>query len=155
MMRPRPALGPEAATVWGQLRLAPNVVSAMRLALVPPFLAAYFAGAMHAAVLLFALAAVSDVVDGALARLLGQRTMVGALLHYITHCEPEHFQPMKAAMGLLPELPAHVRSKQKRYESYAERAAREMEAFLELMGEGRDTELHRGTRSYTEKSSGS
>jgi methylenetetrahydrofolate--tRNA-(uracil-5-)-methyltransferase len=82
-------------------------------------------------------------------------TMMGALLHYITHCEPAHFQPMKAAMGLLPELPVHVKGKQKRYESYAERAAREMEEFLEMTGEGRDTEGHRGARSFTEKLPGS
>ncbi|HEY3452842.1 MAG TPA: CDP-alcohol phosphatidyltransferase family protein [Myxococcales bacterium] len=66
--------------MWGQLRAAPNLVSALRLALVPPFLVAYLAGALHVAVLLFALAALTDVVDGALARMLGQRTRVGALL---------------------------------------------------------------------------
>jgi hypothetical protein len=46
--------------------------------------------------------------------------MIGALLHYITHAEPATFQPMKAAMGLLPELEESVRNKRARYASYAE-----------------------------------
>ena len=33
-------------------------------------------------------------------------TMIGALLHYITHAEPDNFQPMKANMGLLPDMRA-------------------------------------------------
>ena len=66
--------------MWGQLRSAPNLVSALRLALVPPFLVAYLTGALPVAVLLFAVAALTDVVDGALARALGQRTKLGALL---------------------------------------------------------------------------
>ncbi len=57
-------------------------------------------------------------------------TMIGALLHYITHAAAENFQPMKAAMGLLPELDAAVRNKRTRYASYAERAAAELDAYL-------------------------
>ena len=34
---------------------------------------------------------------------LPRTTMIGALLHYITHAEPANFQPMKATMGLLPD----------------------------------------------------
>jgi methylenetetrahydrofolate--tRNA-(uracil-5-)-methyltransferase len=55
---------------------------------------------------------------------LPRTTMIGALLHYITHAEPKTFQPMKAAMGLLPELDATVRNKRARYATYAERANR-------------------------------
>lgn len=58
-------------------------------------------------------------------------SMIGALLHYITHADPENFQPMKAAMGLLPELPAWIRHKQQRYNAYAERAHTELEAYLQ------------------------
>jgi len=57
-------------------------------------------------------------------------TMIGALLHYITHAEPTTFQPMKAAMGLLPELEETMRNKRTRYASYAERAAAELTAYL-------------------------
>ena len=59
--------------------------------------------------------------------------MTGALLHYITHAEPPDFQPMKAAMGLLPELETHVRSKRGRYATYAERAAADLETHLAAM----------------------
>lgn len=49
-------------------------------------------------------------------------TMLGALCHYVTHAEPEHFQPMKANFGILPELPHHSKNKRERYAAYAERA---------------------------------
>ncbi|MGC4113383.1 MAG: CDP-alcohol phosphatidyltransferase family protein [Myxococcales bacterium] len=79
--RPLRASGPETSwTHWGPIWSTPNLITALRLALVPPFLATYLSGALHAAVLLFAIAALSDIVDGTLARLLGQRTRVGALL---------------------------------------------------------------------------
>jgi len=58
---------------------------------------------------------------------LPQETMVGALLYYITHAEPENFQPMKAAMGLLPEFEPPIRNKRKRYAAYAERAEQSLE----------------------------
>lgn len=57
-------------------------------------------------------------------------TMIGALLHYITHAEPETFQPMKAAMGLLPELDDPVRNKRQRYTIYADRGAADLERYL-------------------------
>jgi methylenetetrahydrofolate--tRNA-(uracil-5-)-methyltransferase len=57
-------------------------------------------------------------------------TMVGALLHYITHADAENFQPMKATMGLLPEMPERVRGKEQRYAAHAERARADLEAFL-------------------------
>ena len=61
--------------------------------------------------------------------------MIGALLHYITHAEPETFQPMKAAMGLFPPLETEVRGKRARYGSYTERAAADLEAYLETVGD--------------------
>lgn len=61
---------------------------------------------------------------------LPRTSMIGALLHYVTHAEPENFQPMKAAMGLLPELDEHVRNKRARYAAYAERAHSDLETYL-------------------------
>jgi methylenetetrahydrofolate--tRNA-(uracil-5-)-methyltransferase len=61
-------------------------------------------------------------------------TMAGALLHYVTHAEPEHFQPMKANMGLLPEMAQPIRRKVQRYASYAERAQADLEAYLAEAG---------------------
>ncbi len=63
-----------------------------------------------------------------------RETMVGALLHYITHAEPRDFQPMKANMGLLPELVPRVRGKKRRYAAYAERGRRALERFLAETG---------------------
>jgi methylenetetrahydrofolate--tRNA-(uracil-5-)-methyltransferase len=61
---------------------------------------------------------------------LPRTTMMGALLHYITHAEPRTFQPMKAAMGLLPELEETVRNKRARYATYAERAEADLKSYL-------------------------
>ncbi len=59
-----------------------------------------------------------------------RQSMMGSLLYYITHADPENFQPMKANMGLLPELDARVRGKQQRYGVYAERAATALADYL-------------------------
>ncbi len=56
--------------------------------------------------------------------------MIGALLHYITHADPDNFQPMKANMGILPELEKRVRKKQQRYGVYAQRAEADLAAYL-------------------------
>jgi methylenetetrahydrofolate--tRNA-(uracil-5-)-methyltransferase len=56
-------------------------------------------------------------------------TMLGALVHYITHAEPKAFQPMKANFGLLPELDAPPRDKRLRHAALAARARADLEAF--------------------------
>jgi methylenetetrahydrofolate--tRNA-(uracil-5-)-methyltransferase len=60
-------------------------------------------------------------------------SMMGALLYYITHAEPDDFQPMKANMGILPELADPVRNKRARYAAYADRAQANMKDYLERM----------------------
>jgi methylenetetrahydrofolate--tRNA-(uracil-5-)-methyltransferase len=57
-------------------------------------------------------------------------TMIGALLHYITHADPANFQPMKANMGLLPDMPAWIKGREQRYAAYGERARADLEAAL-------------------------
>ncbi|HXF61261.1 MAG TPA: methylenetetrahydrofolate--tRNA-(uracil(54)-C(5))-methyltransferase (FADH(2)-oxidizing) TrmFO [Caldilineaceae bacterium] len=61
---------------------------------------------------------------------LPRTTMIGALLYYITHAEPENFQPMKANMGLLPEIEQRIKSKPARYAAYAERARQDLRNYL-------------------------
>lgn len=61
-----------------------------------------------------------------------ETTLLGALCHYVTHAEPGHFQPMKAAFGLLPELP--IRHKSERNRAYAARALAELEGFIHENG---------------------
>ncbi|HEX9118424.1 MAG TPA: methylenetetrahydrofolate--tRNA-(uracil(54)-C(5))-methyltransferase (FADH(2)-oxidizing) TrmFO [Anaerolineae bacterium] len=53
-------------------------------------------------------------------------TMMGGLFHYITHCEPAAFQPMKANFGLLPPLPERVPSKRERGAQLAARATADL-----------------------------
>lgn len=60
-------------------------------------------------------------------------TMMGALLYYITHAESKNFQPMKANMALLPDLPKRVRKKLERYAAYAERAKTDHQNYLQEM----------------------
>ncbi len=60
-------------------------------------------------------------------------SMMGALLYYITHAEPKDFQPMKANMGILPELEDPVRNKRARYAAYAARAEAAMTDYLQTM----------------------
>jgi methylenetetrahydrofolate--tRNA-(uracil-5-)-methyltransferase len=57
-------------------------------------------------------------------------TMIGALCRYITDPRLKEFQPMKANFGLLPPLERRVKKKQARYIAYAERALRDLEAFI-------------------------
>ena len=59
-------------------------------------------------------------------------TMLGALLHYVTHADPQHFQPMKPNFGLFPPLKQHIRSKRQRRQAYAARAQQSMARFTEL-----------------------
>ncbi|MGA9533665.1 MAG: methylenetetrahydrofolate--tRNA-(uracil(54)-C(5))-methyltransferase (FADH(2)-oxidizing) TrmFO [Anaerolineales bacterium] len=63
---------------------------------------------------------------------LPAETMLGALVHYVSHADPSDFQPMKANMGILPSLgPARPRNRRQRAQAYAERSAETLAAFLE------------------------
>ncbi|EKX98730.1 methylenetetrahydrofolate--tRNA-(uracil(54)-C(5))-methyltransferase (FADH(2)-oxidizing) TrmFO [Selenomonas sp. oral taxon 138] len=60
-----------------------------------------------------------------------QKTCHGALAHYITTCDPDHFQPMNINFGLLPRLenlPRRTRKPQKKL-MLAERALEELTKF--------------------------
>ena len=57
-------------------------------------------------------------------------TMTGALARYISEAETKDFQPMGAAMGLLPELPERIRDKKARYAAYSARALASLDATL-------------------------
>jgi methylenetetrahydrofolate--tRNA-(uracil-5-)-methyltransferase len=63
-----------------------------------------------------------------------QTTMIGALLHYISHADPNDFQPMKANFGLMPPLGKRVRRKKDRYQAYAHRALADLGSFVEEFG---------------------
>ncbi len=61
---------------------------------------------------------------------LPQETMIGALMHYITHADPDTFQPMKANFGLVPPLLQPIRGKRGRGQARAKRALRTLETWL-------------------------
>jgi methylenetetrahydrofolate--tRNA-(uracil-5-)-methyltransferase len=60
--------------------------------------------------------------------ILPPTTMLGALCHYVTHAEAEHFQPMKANFGILPGLVTPIKNKRERYAAYVERALTDLRA---------------------------
>lgn len=66
---------------------------------------------------------------------LPETTMLGALCHYVTHAEPENFQPMKANFGILPDLNERIKSKRDRYQAYADRALRDLKSFIQTQDE--------------------
>ena len=55
-------------------------------------------------------------------------TALGALGHYISNSDPEHYQPTNIAFGLLPPLGRKVRGRRKRRRELAERALRALDA---------------------------
>ncbi len=60
-------------------------------------------------------------------------TMTGSLLHYVSHADPQEFQPMKANFGILPPLQTRIRRKRERYQAYASRALRDLETGLQTL----------------------
>jgi len=64
---------------------------------------------------------------------LPAETMLGALCYYVSHANPQDFQPMKANFGLLPPLETPIRNKRARYAAYAERAREALEQSLRAL----------------------
>jgi methylenetetrahydrofolate--tRNA-(uracil-5-)-methyltransferase len=57
-------------------------------------------------------------------------TAVGALCRYITHADPDHFQPMNIAFGLLPPPERRIRDKRRRKLYLARRALAALDRFV-------------------------
>ena len=58
-----------------------------------------------------------------------ETTCHGALAHYITTGEADHFQPMNVNFGLLPSLGERIRDKKQKKQRLAERALSSLETF--------------------------
>jgi methylenetetrahydrofolate--tRNA-(uracil-5-)-methyltransferase len=72
---------------------------------------------------------------------LPQTTMLGALCHYITHCDLKDFQPMKANFGILPPLDGTAKiGKRERGKLYAERAVTDLSFTRSRLTEGSEVE---------------
>jgi cardiolipin synthase len=69
-----------ASTRFNSLSSAPNLLTLLRICLMPFLVAAILEGRYGWGFALFLVAGVSDALDGALARLLKQRTMIGQYL---------------------------------------------------------------------------
>ncbi|MEN9608880.1 MAG: hypothetical protein RLZZ06_811 [Actinomycetota bacterium] len=67
-------------SIWAQLRTLPNLLSLLRLALVPVFLYLIITNQPIVAFLVLVVASITDWLDGYLARKLNQVTRIGALL---------------------------------------------------------------------------
>lgn len=74
------------------------------------------------------------VSQGVAPVILPRTTMLGALCHYISHADPEDFQPMKANFGLMPVMDDDVRrNRRERARAYADRSEQELAPFLAKM----------------------
>lgn len=62
------------------LRFLPNLITGLRILLIPPFLAVLWQGNYGGALILFVLAGLSDGVDGFLAKRYGWHSRLGAVL---------------------------------------------------------------------------
>ncbi|HEY8130897.1 MAG TPA: CDP-alcohol phosphatidyltransferase family protein [Thermoanaerobaculia bacterium] len=62
------------------LRTVPNLLTLLRLLLIPVFLLASFRGMFITAFILFITAAATDILDGIIARWLNQKSRIGAIL---------------------------------------------------------------------------
>ena len=59
--------------------------------------------------------------------ILPKTTMLGALIHYITHAQLKDFQPMKAMFGIMPPLESPGRKKPERSQQYSQRGLQDFE----------------------------
>jgi methylenetetrahydrofolate--tRNA-(uracil-5-)-methyltransferase len=57
-------------------------------------------------------------------------TMLGALMHYITHSDARRFQPMKANFGIFPPHEEKVKSQPASGAAHARRALKELDRFI-------------------------
>ena len=57
-------------------------------------------------------------------------TAHGALLYYITTCEPKHFQPINTNFGIFPPLDTPIRDRQKKRQAIQERAVSDFQSWI-------------------------
>jgi methylenetetrahydrofolate--tRNA-(uracil-5-)-methyltransferase len=62
-------------------------------------------------------------------------TALGSLMYYITHADPENFQPANITFDLLPPLEPSIRDRQQRHRRQCELALREFARWLQKVGQ--------------------
>ncbi len=73
----------------------------------------------------------SRLLEGREPVVFPEETAHGALCHYITHADPERFQPMNVSFGLMPPLAQRIRDKKRKKQAMADRALTAMDRFIE------------------------
>jgi len=68
------------------------------------------------------------LVQGFAPRVLPRTTALGALAHYVSHADPDHYQPTNITHGIMEPLPQPPRDKARRKALLAERALADLEA---------------------------
>ena len=58
----------------------------------------------------------------------------GSLIHYLTTCDANHFQPMNTNYGVFPPLPQRVRDKEEKRRLIGERAVKDLEEWKMRFG---------------------
>ncbi len=58
----------------------------------------------------------------------------GSLTHYVTHADPNNFQPANITFDLLPPLETKIRDRKERHRKQCELALKEFDAWMELAG---------------------
>ncbi|MFB6472160.1 MULTISPECIES: FADH(2)-oxidizing methylenetetrahydrofolate--tRNA-(uracil(54)-C(5))-methyltransferase TrmFO [Paenibacillus] len=59
-----------------------------------------------------------------------QESAIGSMAYYITHADPDNFQPMNANFGLLPNLEKRIRNKKEKNDALANRALDGIRVFI-------------------------
>jgi methylenetetrahydrofolate--tRNA-(uracil-5-)-methyltransferase len=63
-------------------------------------------------------------------RVLPRTTAMGALAHYVSHADPNHYQPSNITHGIMAPLPNPPRDKARRKGLIAERALADLDAWM-------------------------
>jgi methylenetetrahydrofolate--tRNA-(uracil-5-)-methyltransferase len=72
-------------------------------------------------------------------------TAIGALAYYVSHANPEHYQPTNITHGIMPPLENPPRDKMQKKMRIAERALADLEAWEPASSRHRSTRLPRAT----------
>ena len=71
------------------------------------------------------------MIEGLPLLVFPKTTMIGALMHYVTHAAPIDFQPMKSNFGIFPALsPKQKMNKKQRAAAYSERALNDLRRYM-------------------------
>jgi methylenetetrahydrofolate--tRNA-(uracil-5-)-methyltransferase len=68
----------------------------------------------------------ASLARGQTPRVLPRTTAIGALAYYVSHADPDNYQPTNITFGIMAQLDTAVKRKQDRRVAIAERSLREL-----------------------------